>query len=162
MRGRKCLRAALRVVLGEMLDIRTTDPYHYPHDNSTQPHSRPVPRMARHWHLRRGETPQQERLVITMTTRTYHTPTYYRVRTLVRCAFLAGVALTAFLVGKALASDPYPYECDRSAVIVTSGDTLWSLAEKHCTGHVGAATAALVARYGADVQVGDIISLALP
>lgn len=102
------------------------------------------------------------RIITHMTTRTYHTPTYYRVRTLVRCAFLAGVALTAFLVGKALASDPYPYECDSSAVVVTAGDTLWSLAEKHCTGHTGAATDALVARYGTDVQVGDIISLALP
>lgn len=93
-----------------------------------------------------------------MTTRTYHSATYYRVRTLVRCAFLAGVAVSAFLVGRAFASDPYTYECDRSATVVAAGDTLWSLAEEHCTGHIGHAVHDIAKVYGDQVQAGDIIS----
>ena len=92
-----------------------------------------------------------------MTAHTYHTPTYYRIRTAVRITFVAGVALTSFLVGKALASDPYPYHCDGSAVIANTGDTLWSLAEDHCEGHTGAIVADLYADHG-DMQVGEIIS----
>lgn len=92
---------------------------------------------------------------------THRTPTYYRIRTTVRATFLAGVALTAFLVGKSIAGDPYQYSCDGSAVIVASGDTLWSLAKQHCTGHVGHAVHDLAKVHGDQVQVGDIISFAI-
>lgn len=115
--------------------------------------------MVRRRHPRRGETPQQERLVITMTTQ--HTPTYYRIRTAVRCAFLIGVALVAFMTGKALAGNPYSFRCDGSAVVANTGDTMWSLAYDHCEGHTGAAVDTLVQRYGTTLQVGDIISLAI-
>jgi hypothetical protein len=90
---------------------------------------------------------------------TAHSTTYYRVRTAVRCTFLVAVATLSFIVGKALATDPLTYECDHSAVIVQSGDTLWSLAEKYCTGHIGQATDDLVKKYGTDVQVGDIVAM---
>lgn len=95
-----------------------------------------------------------------MTTHTYHTPTYYRVRTVVRCAFVAGVALVSFAVGKALATNPHEYQCDGSAVVATAGDTLWSLADKHCTGHVGSAVDSLHAQYG-DLSQGEVISFAI-
>lgn len=89
---------------------------------------------------------------------THHTPTYYRVRTLVRCAFVTGVALLAFSIGKALAQDPYTYECDGSAVVVAAGDTLWSLTDEHCKGHIGHAVYDISKVYDSQVQVGDIIS----
>lgn len=92
---------------------------------------------------------------------THRTPTYYRIRTAVRCAFLAGVALTAFLAGKALADDPYAYRCDGSAIVVASGDTLWSLAQQHCEGHVGHAVHDIAKVRGDQVQVGDVISFAM-
>jgi len=91
----------------------------------------------------------------------HHTPTYYRIRTAVRIAFLAGVALTAFTIGKVLASEPYPYKCDGTTVVVVGGDTLWSLAEQHCKGHTGHAVHRLVATYGTDIHAGDTISFAI-
>lgn len=96
-----------------------------------------------------------------MTTHTYHTATYYRIRTAVRLAFLAGVALTAFTIGKALASEPYPYKCDGTTVVVAGGDTLWSLAEEHCEGHTGHAVDRLVATYGTDIHPGDTLSFSI-
>lgn len=93
-----------------------------------------------------------------MTTRTHHTPTYYRVRTLVRCAFLAGVAMSAFLFGRALAHDPHTFECDGTQAVAVLGDTLWSLAEKHCSGHIGSAVDTLHATYG-DLSYGETVSL---
>lgn len=92
-----------------------------------------------------------------MTTRTHHTPTYYRIRTAVRIAFVTGVAVLAFTIGKALASEPYPYKCDGTTVTATEGDTLWSLAEAHCEGHTGAVTHDLYKEHG-DLQVGEVIS----
>lgn len=91
---------------------------------------------------------------------THHTPTYYRVRSLVRFAFVAGVAVIAFSVGRAIANDPYQYRCDGSAVIVNAGDTLWSLAQKHCEGHTGHAVHDLAKVHGDQVRVGEIISFA--
>ncbi len=95
-----------------------------------------------------------------MTTHTNtHTPTYYRIRTIVRGAFVAGLVIVAFLVGKALASEPYPYKCDGTIVNATTGDTLWSLAEAHCEGHTGAVVHDLYKEHG-DLQVGEAISFA--
>lgn len=85
---------------------------------------------------------------------TYHTPTYYAVRSAVRFAFVVVVALLAFLIGKAVASEPYPYTCDGSSVIAGAGDTLWSLAEQHCTGHIGHAVHDLY-KVHADLSVGE-------
>lgn len=92
---------------------------------------------------------------------THRTPTYYRIRTAVRATFLAGVAVTAFIAGNALAGDPYSYRCDGSAVVVTTGDTLWSLAQQHCEGHVGHAVHDIAKVRGDQVQVGDVISFAM-
>ena len=89
-----------------------------------------------------------------------HTNTYYTIRTLVRCLFIIAVALASFIFGKAVAQDPYAYKCTQGAVTIQSGDTLWSLAQKHCTGHIGQATDDLVNKYGTDLQVGDIIAVA--
>ena len=89
-----------------------------------------------------------------------HTTTYYTVRTLVRCLFITAVAFASFIFGKAVAQDPYAYTCTQGAVAVQSGDTLWSLAQEHCTGHIGQATDELVDKYGTDIQIGDIIAVA--
>lgn len=89
---------------------------------------------------------------------TYHTPTYYTVRSAVRFAFIVLVAVVAFLVGKAFASEPYPYKCDGSSVTAGAGDTLWSLAEQHCEGHIGHAVHDLY-KVHADLSVGEQVTL---
>jgi len=89
---------------------------------------------------------------------THRTPTYYRIRTVVRFAFLAGVALAAFLIGKAFAGDPYTYRCDGSVIVAVAGDTLWSLAQEHCEGHIGHAVHDLYEIH-ADLSVGELVTL---
>ena len=89
-----------------------------------------------------------------------HTNTYYTVRTAVRCLFIVAVSVASFIFGKAVAQDPYAYKCSQGAVTIESGDTLWSLAQKHCTGHIGQATDDLEDQNGIDVQIGDIIAVA--
>ena len=91
---------------------------------------------------------------------THHTITYYRVRTAVRFAFAGALTLSAFLVGRAVATDEYAYKCDGSAVVAVHGDTLWSLAEEHCTGHVGSAVDTLYAKHG-DLTHGEVVSFAM-
>jgi hypothetical protein len=93
-----------------------------------------------------------------MTTHT-HTPTYYLIRSIVRLAFVTGVAVVSFLVGKTLASEPYPYQCNGTTVTAVAGDTLWSLAKAHCEGHTGAIVSDLYKEHG-DLQVGEVISFA--
>jgi hypothetical protein len=44
------------------------------------------------------------------------------------------------------------YSCGGTVVIVQEGDTLWRLAEQHCTGDVRAAADALVDKYGVDIR----------
>ena len=93
-----------------------------------------------------------------MTYTTKHTPTYYAVRSAVRFAFVVVVAVVAFLIGKAFAGEPYPYRCDGSSVTAGAGDTLWSLAEQHCEGHIGHAVHDLY-KVHADLSVGEQVTL---
>lgn len=94
-----------------------------------------------------------------MTTHKAHPPIYYTVRTIVRSVFIITVTLLAFLFGKAVASDPYGYKCDGAVVMVSEGDSLWSIASEHCTGHIGQAVDDLVNVHGETVRYGDYITL---
>ena len=44
------------------------------------------------------------------------------------------------------------YSCDGAVVIVQEGDTLWRLAEQHCTGDVRAAAYTLFDKYGPGIR----------
>jgi hypothetical protein len=57
----------------------------------------------------------------------------------------------------ALANDNY--ECDGQTVIVESGDTLWGIAQAHCTGDKRNASNDLAQRYGTSLKVGQRIEL---
>lgn len=94
-----------------------------------------------------------------MTTHKAHPPIYYTVRTVVRSVFVITITLLAFFFGKAVASDPYTYKCDGAVVMANDGDSLWSLAEKHCTGHVGQAVDDLVKVHGETLRYGQYIKL---
>lgn len=94
-----------------------------------------------------------------MTTHKKHPPIYYTVRTVVRSVFIITVALLMFVIGKALAADPYGYKCDGTTVMANDGDSLWSLAQKHCVGHIGQAVADLVNVHGETIRYGQYITL---
>lgn len=97
--------------------------------------------------------------VMSMTTHKKHPPIYYTVRTVVRSVFIIIITLAMFAIGKALASEPYGYKCDGTTVMVTEGASLWSLAEKHCTGHIGQAVDDLVNTHGVTIHYGQYITL---
>lgn len=94
-----------------------------------------------------------------MKTTTHHTPTYYRVRSVVRFLFVATIATGAYLVGREIVDSTLDYKCDGTSVVVASGDTLWSIAQEHCEGHTGQAVYDLVGIYGTTLYAGQTISL---
>jgi len=52
------------------------------------------------------------------------------------------------------------YTCPDMTVVVTYGDTLWSIAEQHCTGNLQSAVDDLVDTHKTtSLQVGDIVTL---
>ena len=51
------------------------------------------------------------------------------------------------------------YECKQAPVVVRSGDTLWSIAEKRCTGDLLEVRHELVQSYGTEIQPGQIVQL---
>jgi hypothetical protein len=52
------------------------------------------------------------------------------------------------------------YKCPDKTIIVAYGDTLWSLAERHCTGNLVSAVDSLVDKHSTThLQVGDIVYL---
>ncbi len=63
------------------------------------------------------------------------------------------------LVGLASLTGNDDYSCTDTTVIVTYGDTLWSIAETHCTGNLQSAVDHLVDTYSTSLQVGDTIEL---
>lgn len=44
------------------------------------------------------------------------------------------------------------FGCNSTVLIVNEGDTVWSLAERYCTGSIEAAVDAIVAEYGTDIR----------
>ena len=71
------------------------------------------------------------------------------------------IAITSLLalVGLAGLTGDSDYSCNDTTVIVTYGDTLWSIAEAHCTGNLQVAVDDLVDTYSTSLQVGDVITL---
>ena len=52
------------------------------------------------------------------------------------------------------------HDCPDMTVVVTYGDTLWSIAEEHCTGNLQSAVDELVDTHNTtSLQVGDIVTL---
>ena len=64
-------------------------------------------------------------------------------------AVLALAVAAALLIVSALTPD---FDCNGTFLIVNEGDTVWSIAERYCTGDIQAATDAIVAEYGADIR----------
>lgn len=85
---------------------------------------------------------------------TTHTNTYYVTRSAVRFAFVCTIALLAFVIGREVTTNTYQYSCDGQEVTAVLGDTLWSLAEQHCTGHIGSAVDDLYDEHK-ELQYGD-------
>jgi hypothetical protein len=72
---------------------------------------------------------------------------------------IISITLLAFFVGRAMASDPYGYECNGKTVMAGSGDSLWSLAQENCTGHIGKAVHDLAKVHGVQVGYGEYVTL---
>lgn len=51
------------------------------------------------------------------------------------------------------------YECGGVVVTVQPNDSVWSIASRHCEGHTGFATDAIVERYGSVIHPGQTITL---
>lgn len=70
-------------------------------------------------------------------------------------AVAVAVAAALWLVS-ALTPD---FDCNNVTLIVKEGDTVWSLAERYCTGDIQAAADAIVAEYGADIRPTQAVRL---
>lgn len=72
------------------------------------------------------------------------------------------VALVAslffYLVVKDVSQET-PAKCDGALHIVTSGETIWSVAQQHCTDGVMTAIRQLVDEYGVIIMPGDRLQL---
>lgn len=69
---------------------------------------------------------------------------------------LALAAAVAVLVADAMTPE---FKCDGTAVMVESGDSLWTIADSHCTGSIQAAVDAMVSDYGPDIVPGQLVWL---
>lgn len=66
--------------------------------------------------------------------------------------------VTVFGLGKLIEAQER-FTCNQVTVTVQFGDTLWAIAERHCTGNIQVATAVLVEKYGSAIDRGDVIQL---
>lgn len=71
-------------------------------------------------------------------------------------AVVAVAVAAALLVVSALTPD---FDCNNVTLIVKEGDTVWSLAERYCTGNIQAAADAIVAEYGTDIRPAQAMRL---
>lgn len=51
------------------------------------------------------------------------------------------------------------YQCQDVAHIAAEGDSLWSIAERYCTGKITAAVDAMSAKYGTSIRVTQQVEL---
>ena len=89
-----------------------------------------------------------------MSTTRLHLRTRPYLRTFV---LMFAVGLILFITDKAIQTDIFT--CDKGAIIVQQGDTLYSLAHANCLGDVSRAVDALVDTYGSTISVGQQITL---
>ena len=72
------------------------------------------------------------------------------------------VAASLFIISipviKVLVSEP-PARCNHALHVVTSGETIWSIAHANCTSGIITAIDQLVDQYGSNIDVGDRIQL---
>lgn len=77
----------------------------------------------------------------------------------IRRRIIVALAIMSFLwVVKEGISDP-PARCDGAMHVVTSGETIWSVARQHCHDGVMTAIQQLVAEYGTYIEPGDRLQL---
>jgi hypothetical protein len=93
--------------------------------------------------------------------KTHHSNTYYIIRSSVRTTLLVAVVLSAFFIGKALSQNDLAYSCNGKSVMAEANDTVWSMAEANCEGHIGQAVDDIVKQYGIDVSIGEVITFTM-
>lgn len=72
---------------------------------------------------------------------------------------VAALLFIAFIpVAKVVFQDP-PARCNHALHVVTSGETIWSIAHANCTSGIITAIDQLVDQYGGVIDVGDRIQL---
>lgn len=71
-------------------------------------------------------------------------------------AVLALAVAATLLIVSALTPD---FDCNNTLLIVNEGDTVWSIAERFCTGNIQAAVDAIVAEYGTDIRPTQAVRL---
>ncbi len=92
-----------------------------------------------------------------MTRHPYRSRGYYTTRRYVRLSLAVSVIALWLGAMMNLSRDGSRYSCDGSTVIAVYGDTLWSLAQKHCSGHIGMAVDALYSTH-AELSHGEAVS----
>lgn len=75
-----------------------------------------------------------------------------------RIAVAAVLFIALIPVIKVLVSEP-PARCNHALHVVTSGETIWSIAHANCTSGILTAIDQLVDQYGTFIDIGDRIQL---
>ena len=92
-----------------------------------------------------------------MTRHPYRSRGYYTTRRYVRLSLATSVIALWLGAMIAISRDDGRYSCDGSTVIAVYGDTLWSLAQQHCSGHIGTVVDALYSTH-AELSHGEAVS----
>ena len=92
-----------------------------------------------------------------MTRPPYHRRGYYPPRRYVRLSLALSVIALWLGAMMTLSRGDSRYSCDGSTVIAVYGDTLWSLAQQHCSGHIGTAVDTLYSTYS-ELSHGEAVS----
>jgi hypothetical protein len=88
---------------------------------------------------------------------------HFRLTPLKKLALYVSIALVGVAAFVTLDRSHQKFTCDNGglAVVVgrTDNNTLWDIAENHCTGNIQAAVDKLFNEYGNDIQPGQLIKL---
>jgi hypothetical protein len=88
---------------------------------------------------------------------------HFRLSPLKKLALYLAIAFAAILSVDALNKSHEKYSCDNGGLAVVVGhsenNTLWKIAEGHCTGNIQVVVDKLVKEYGSDIQPGQLIKL---
>lgn len=70
------------------------------------------------------------------------------------------IAVTALAIGYFFVDLIEPdYQCQDVSHIAVEGDSLWSIAERYCTGKITAAVDTMAAEYGTSIKVAQQVKL---